>query len=107
MYDYDDTDLNAVVESVDENSMYWHKETVTFDAAYGGERVIVHLYLPRKATPPYQTVVYFPAAAGLALAFGSAGFFAATSSASFTAAFLTGLAFLAAPISVISIREYP
>ena len=33
---------------------------VTFDAAYGSERVIAHLYLPKSASPPYQTIVSFP-----------------------------------------------
>jgi dienelactone hydrolase len=35
---------------------------VTFDAAYGHERVIAYLFLPKNASPPYQTVVYFPGA---------------------------------------------
>jgi len=57
---YDSTDLNAVVESVDEGMAHWRKETVTFDAAYGNERVIAHLFLPKNAVAPYQTVIYFP-----------------------------------------------
>jgi eukaryotic-like serine/threonine-protein kinase len=36
------------------------KEKVSFDAAYGSERVIAYLFLPRNAQPPYQTVIYFP-----------------------------------------------
>lgn len=36
------------------------REKVTFDAAYGHERVTAYLFLPRKASPPFQTVVYFP-----------------------------------------------
>jgi serine/threonine protein kinase len=64
MYAYDPTDLNSEIESVDESSAYWRKETVTFDAAYGDERVIAQLYLPRNALPPYQTVIYFPTGAG-------------------------------------------
>ncbi len=32
-----------------------------FDAAYGGERMRAHLFLPKNASPPYQTVVFFPA----------------------------------------------
>ncbi len=38
----------------------WTREKVSFDAAYGGERVIAYLYLPKNAAPPFQTVVYFP-----------------------------------------------
>ncbi|MFQ6035439.1 MAG: protein kinase [Sedimentisphaerales bacterium] len=60
LYDYDPTELNAEVISVDESSVYWRKEEITFDATYGGERIIARLYLPKGVKPPYQTVVYFP-----------------------------------------------
>ncbi|MFC1652592.1 protein kinase [Planctomycetota bacterium] len=60
LYAYDGTELNAVVEEVNENSAYWRKERITFDAAYGGERVATYLFLPKGVKPPYQTVVYFP-----------------------------------------------
>jgi eukaryotic-like serine/threonine-protein kinase len=33
---------------------------VSFQAGYGTERVILHLYLPKNAVPPYQAVFYFP-----------------------------------------------
>jgi len=59
-FSYDRTDLNATVDSLDDRQPYWRKETVTFDAAYGNERVIAHLFLPKNAVPPYQTVVYVP-----------------------------------------------
>jgi len=59
-YAYDRTELNPVVESVDDSSRYWRKEKITFDAAYGGERVIAYLFLPKGIKPPYQTVVHFP-----------------------------------------------
>ncbi len=58
-YSYDKTDLKARVESRRE-SPDWIHETVSFEAAYGGERVLAHLFLPRNAAPPYQAVVYFP-----------------------------------------------
>src|ERR1035438_9141546 len=38
----------------------WSRTKVTFDAAYGHERVTAYLFLPKNASPPYQTVVYFP-----------------------------------------------
>jgi dienelactone hydrolase len=60
LYDYDRTPLNARVESVDDSSPYWRKETVSFAAAYGHERVPAYLFLPRHVNPPYQTVVLFP-----------------------------------------------
>jgi dienelactone hydrolase len=57
---YDKTDLNAQVESRDESSEDWIEERITFDAAYGSERVIAILFLPKNTESPYQTVVYFP-----------------------------------------------
>jgi serine/threonine protein kinase/formylglycine-generating enzyme required for sulfatase activity/dienelactone hydrolase len=59
-FEYDRTPLNAVVESIDDSSAFWRKEKITFDAAYGGERVIVYLFIPRATQPPYQAVVYWP-----------------------------------------------
>ncbi len=58
-YTYDKTELNAVVESVKEEED-WIRKKITFDAAYGNERMIAYLFLPKQGTPPYQTVVYFP-----------------------------------------------
>jgi dipeptidyl aminopeptidase/acylaminoacyl peptidase len=59
-YSYDRTDLKAAAELVDDSARHWRREKITFNAAYGNERVIVHLFLPKGAAPPYQTVVYFP-----------------------------------------------
>jgi eukaryotic-like serine/threonine-protein kinase len=58
-YSYDKKDLNAKLESTKEERD-WKKETVTFDAAYGNERMLLHLFLPKTSLPPYQTVIYFP-----------------------------------------------
>jgi pimeloyl-ACP methyl ester carboxylesterase len=52
--------LNAVVEASEQTGI-WLKHTVVFDAAYGGERMRAHLFLPTSGSPPYQTVVFFPA----------------------------------------------
>jgi hypothetical protein len=60
MYAYDRTDLKATVDAVDDSSPHWRKEMVSFDAAYGGERVTALLFLPRGSEPPYQTVVWYP-----------------------------------------------
>lgn len=62
LYAYDRTPLRAVVEERDTSAAEWVRERVTFDAAYGGERVIAYLFLPTRAHPPYQTLVYFPGA---------------------------------------------
>jgi DNA-binding winged helix-turn-helix (wHTH) protein/dienelactone hydrolase len=59
-YTYDRAELDDRIESVDDSSQYWRKEKVTFNAAYGNERVIALLFLPKNAKPPYATVVFFP-----------------------------------------------
>ncbi len=61
LYSYDKTPLHAVIESV-EQADDWTEQRITFDAAYGHERMMAYLFLPRRATPPYQTLVYFPGA---------------------------------------------
>jgi dienelactone hydrolase len=66
-YDYDRSDLKAAVESTDDSSPSWRVERITYDAAYGNERVIAYLFLPKNTRPPYQTVVYFPHSGGFAL----------------------------------------
>jgi formylglycine-generating enzyme required for sulfatase activity len=60
LYTYDRTELQQTIESIDEKSKYWRKEKISFQAAYGGERVIAYLFLPKNVAPPYQTVVFFP-----------------------------------------------
>jgi dienelactone hydrolase len=61
MYSYDRTPLNAKVEKAVQDSD-WRKEKITFDAAYGNERMAAYLFLPAHVKPPYQTVVFFPSA---------------------------------------------
>src|SRR5271157_4300428 len=63
-FSYDKTDLKARVESRQETSE-WIQERITFNAAYGGERVIACLFLPKNTAPPYQTVIYFPGSASI------------------------------------------
>jgi serine/threonine protein kinase/cephalosporin-C deacetylase-like acetyl esterase len=59
-FSYDPRDLNTHIEMKDENSEDWIKERISFTTAYGEERMLVLLFLPRNATPPYQAVIYFP-----------------------------------------------
>jgi dienelactone hydrolase len=59
-YDYDDLDLNTKQESLDDSSELWTLERVSVDTPYGNDRMIVNLFLPKNASPPYQTVIYFP-----------------------------------------------
>jgi dienelactone hydrolase len=64
LYAYDRTELDARVEEI-ETTDEWTREKVSFTAAYGGERMIAYLYLPRNATPPFQTVILFYGSGGL------------------------------------------
>jgi eukaryotic-like serine/threonine-protein kinase len=57
---YDKSDLKPQVESVDDSSEYWKKERITFDAAYGNERMVAYLFLPKTFEPPFQTIIYYP-----------------------------------------------
>jgi dienelactone hydrolase/predicted Ser/Thr protein kinase len=59
-FSYDKMELDAGVESREDHPEGWIHEQVAFNAAYGGERVLAHLFLPRNAAPPFQTVIYFP-----------------------------------------------
>ena len=47
---YDRLPLDARVEAVDDSSPDYRKETVSFAAAYGGERVPAYLFLPKNAS---------------------------------------------------------
>lgn len=60
LYSYDKEPLESVVESVDRTPEGWTLEKISFDAAYGNERMIAYLYLPKNARPPFQTVIFFP-----------------------------------------------
>jgi dienelactone hydrolase len=56
---YDPLALNAVLEKSEDQEIAV-REVVSFDAAYGGERMSALLFLPKAGKPPYQTVVVFP-----------------------------------------------
>jgi serine/threonine protein kinase/dienelactone hydrolase len=58
-FSYDNMDLNDRVEFRKESND-WFQDKITYDAAYGGERIIAYLFLPKNAKPPYQTIIYFP-----------------------------------------------
>ena len=60
MYAYDPTPLNSVVEARDTTPDDWTRELISYDAAYGDERGLAHLFVPKNAKPPFQAVVYFP-----------------------------------------------
>lgn len=64
LYAYDHSDLRARVEETETSATATH-EKISFDAAYGNERMVAHLFLPKNVSPPFQTVIYFPPAAAL------------------------------------------
>ena len=59
---YDAAPLNPVVDSVSWANPRWRREVVSFDAAYGGERVSAHLFLPAGAQGPLPAVLFHPGA---------------------------------------------
>jgi dienelactone hydrolase len=68
VFAYEQGPMNSRVEA-SETTRVWNRQRITFDAAYGHERMVLYLYLPRTGSPPYQTVIYWPGSA--AVAFGS------------------------------------
>jgi hypothetical protein len=58
LYAHDPTDLDARVEGIDEENSYWRREKISFAAAYGNERIPAYFYVPKRAAPPYQTILY-------------------------------------------------
>ncbi|MBL7075363.1 protein kinase [candidate division KSB1 bacterium] len=65
MFSYDKTDLKAVVEESDDRSAHWIHQKISFSAAYDNERMIIHLFLPRNSSPPFQTIICFPGAGSI------------------------------------------
>jgi len=64
-YDYDRTPLDAKVTSRDSSDTDWIREDVTVAAPVPGDRLPVVMFLPKRAEPPYQTVVIWPASDAL------------------------------------------
>jgi eukaryotic-like serine/threonine-protein kinase len=60
LYRYDPAPLDAVLDPVEESNEYWTRQKVTLNTAYSNERMFAYVYLPKNATAPYQTVVFFP-----------------------------------------------
>ena len=59
-YAYDQSPLEAEIERVNDSLPAYRRETISIRTAYGNERMQVHLLIPRDATPPYQSVIWFP-----------------------------------------------
>jgi hypothetical protein len=60
LYAYDRTALDPEVEFIDESSPHWRREKVSFNSAYGGERIPALIFQPRDVPPPWQAVIMFP-----------------------------------------------
>ncbi|MRR21614.1 TIR domain-containing protein [bacterium] len=60
---YDPMDLNPLVEYSEKSPGGWIREKISYNAAYGGERILAYLFLPGNTSPPFQTVIYFPGSA--------------------------------------------
>ena len=58
-FQYDKTKLEEVIDSVIESDE-WIRQRIEFNAAYGNERMAAYVFIPKKGTPPYQTVIYYP-----------------------------------------------
>ncbi len=65
-YSYDKTPLNATVEQISDEDD-WKVEKIAYAAAYGNERAISYVFLPKKGKAPYQTVLFFPGSNALLL----------------------------------------
>ena len=61
LYDYDHTPLNARLVWHDSSNADWVREDVEFDVPGDATRARAALFLPRRARPPYQAVVLWPA----------------------------------------------
>jgi formylglycine-generating enzyme required for sulfatase activity len=59
-YAYDRAPFRADVQDTGDSDEGWRREQIEIPAAYGNERMKLFLYLPKKAAPPFQTVVYLP-----------------------------------------------
>jgi formylglycine-generating enzyme required for sulfatase activity/cephalosporin-C deacetylase-like acetyl esterase len=81
MYAYDKAPLVAQTENIDDSNELWRKETVSYAAAYGGERIPAYIFLPKKVKPPYQAVLWVPG--GYAMFLGSSATGATTDSFDF------------------------
>jgi len=60
LYAYDRAELNPKIESEDRSIADRVMQRISFNAAYGKERVIAILLLPKGFVSPFQTVIYFP-----------------------------------------------
>lgn len=59
-FQYDKADLAPRIEKRDTSFKDWIVEKISYNAAYGNERIKAYLFLPKNGFPPFQTMLYFP-----------------------------------------------
>jgi len=64
-FSYDRRGLREVILLTDSSASEWIHEKVLVNVPYGEEQMVINLFLPRNADPPYQIVVYFPGSGAL------------------------------------------
>jgi predicted esterase len=60
LYRYDPIPLKPIKISSDNTHAHWIKESIEINTAYGDERLRLHIFIPKNANPPFQTVIFFP-----------------------------------------------
>ena len=60
-YDYDHSELNAVIEDTAE-FRYWSRQRVTIDTSDGTDRIPVYLYLPKRESSRHSAIMFWPGA---------------------------------------------
>ena len=64
-FDYDSVALDTRQVSPNREGETYTLERVSVATPYDEERMIINLFLPKNANPPYQSVIYFPGSASL------------------------------------------
>ncbi len=62
LYSYGRTPLDARITDTLGSTPDWQEQRITFNVAYGHDRMAAYLFLPRRVRPPYQAAIFFPSA---------------------------------------------
>ena len=57
---YTKVPLDSQTEWTDDRLPSWRTEKVSFAAAYGAERIVAYLFIPKHVPPPWQAVIFWP-----------------------------------------------
>jgi eukaryotic-like serine/threonine-protein kinase len=58
-YAYDKSPIDAQIQTMADTGI-WKVEKVTMSAAYADDKLVLYLFLPKNAKPPYQPVIFYP-----------------------------------------------